>query len=135
MKTQLKKSMPLWPFVIGLLIAIAGGAWYWWVQRHQPVSLPPDTPSAAKPSPDAQVTPLLPVQPLPPFEQTDDLLQKLMATITSNPNVQAWMRETDLIRRFVAVVRSIANGESPRLSLGFLAPTCDASPAIGKCLS
>jgi hypothetical protein len=122
MNSQLKKSMPIWPFVVVLLVAIAGGAWYWWVQRQPTESLPADTPSAAKPSPDEQVAPLPPVEPLPPAEQTDDLLRNQMAKITSNPNVQAWMREADLVKRIVSVTRSIANGESPRLSLGFLAP-------------
>ncbi len=123
MKTQLKKSMPLWPFVVVLLVAIGGGAWYWWAHQHRTVSLPPDTLSVAKPSPDAQVTPLQPVEPLPPFEQTDDQLRNQMAAVSSNPNVKAWMREADLVRRIVTVVRSIAKGESPRRSLGFLAPT------------
>jgi hypothetical protein len=123
MKSQLKKSMPLWPFIVGLLVVIAGGAWYWWMQQHKTVSLPPDTPSVAKPSPDAQATPPPPVTPLPPPEQTDDQLRNQMAKITSDPNAQAWMREDDLVRRFVSAVRLIADGESPHLPLGFLAPT------------
>ena len=115
--------MPLWPFVVVLLVAITGGAWYWWAHQHRTVSLPPDTPLEAKPSLDAQGTPPPPVEPLPPFEQTDDQLRNQMAAISSNPNVKAWLRESDLIRRFVSVVKTIANGGSPRHSLGFLAPS------------
>ncbi|NPC82649.1 DUF3014 domain-containing protein, partial [Pyxidicoccus fallax] len=64
-----------------------------------------------------------PEPPLPPTAETDALLRERLAGASTAPEFAAWLREQDLLRRFVAVVANVASGDSPRAVVGFLAPS------------
>jgi hypothetical protein len=60
--------------------------------------------------------------PLPELEESDPLIRKLAVDASTRPELGDWLGNPDLVRRFVAGVASVANGESPRGQLLFLAP-------------
>jgi len=54
--------------------------------------------------------------------ESDELVRRLVSTLSSHPKLTAWLVTDDLLHRFVATVESIAGGYSPRDELGFLKP-------------
>jgi hypothetical protein len=59
---------------------------------------------------------------LPPLDQSDAFVRALASGVAADPFVASWLAGEGLIRRFVAVVVNIAQGEDPSPHLGFLAP-------------
>jgi len=59
---------------------------------------------------------------LPRLEDSDGFVRTVAATLSSNPELARWLAQTALVRRLTAVVDNVANGESPRPHLEFLAP-------------
>ncbi len=53
---------------------------------------------------------------------SDVAVRQLVAGLSKNPKLMAWLAHEDLVRRFVASVYNIAHGKSPRAHLGFLRP-------------
>ncbi|MCP3064509.1 DUF3014 domain-containing protein [Myxococcus sp. K38C18041901] len=110
-----------WGLVI-LVAAVLAGAGVWHGLLHRA----PDAPAA--PLPVAQAPRALdrgPDTPLPPAAEIDALLRSRLAGASSQREFGVWLREADLLRRFVAVVSNMASGESPRAVVGFLAPSGD----------
>ncbi|HZI13261.1 MAG TPA: DUF3014 domain-containing protein [Myxococcus sp.] len=101
--------------VVGVVLLGAGG---WLLFRQQPVEAPPAPPAVAAPEPVAK--PAEP--PLPSAADLDALVRARLAGASSLPEFAAWLREQDLLRRFVVVVNGMASGESPRAAVAFLAP-------------
>jgi hypothetical protein len=94
-------------------------------------STPEGTATAEAPSP---VKAQQPMQPLggeamsitvPPLDETDDLVRKLVRALSSHPGVAAWLATEGRIRNFTLVVTNIADGKAPAASLRMLRP---ASP-------
>jgi hypothetical protein len=56
------------------------------------------------------------------LNNSDNKIRELAKRISSHPLFISWLNQEDLIRRFTVVVDNIANGESPRPHLQFLAP-------------
>jgi len=54
-----------------------------------------------------------------PLDESDPLVRSSMKTVTSNPALTSWLAASDLIRRFVAAVDNVANGQSPRAHFDF----------------
>jgi hypothetical protein len=112
---------PIGPIVAGLVaLLVVGGLVAYFVMRLRP------TPgaTAATPTPVAianEASP--PVDPtLPTLDQSDALVRTLVGGLSSDPLVPSWLAAEDLVRRFVAVVVSVAQGTNPSTHLGFLAP-------------
>jgi hypothetical protein len=59
---------------------------------------------------------------LPSLDASDVLVRELAAALSANPQFASWLVNEDLVRRFVVAVDNIAEGESPRVHLGFMAP-------------
>jgi hypothetical protein len=59
---------------------------------------------------------------LPEVGESDPLIRELAADASPRPELRTWLLASDLVRRFVAGVANVANGESPRDQLLFLAP-------------
>lgn len=57
------------------------------------------------------------------LEQSDEKLRELSKDCSTHPSFETWLKNSGIIRRFVAVIDNIANGESPAAHLEFLAPT------------
>jgi hypothetical protein len=59
---------------------------------------------------------------LPALDASDAIVRQMAATLSAHPDFVAWLVSDDLIRRFAVVVANVAEGESPRSHLGFMAP-------------
>ncbi len=53
------------------------------------------------------------------LDQSDDAVRKLAADLSSNPVFGLWLKNRDIVRRFVAAADAIANGQSPRPQVDF----------------
>lgn len=56
------------------------------------------------------------------LNKSDSLVRRLAVKLSSHKKTTQWLRNEDLVRKFVAVVDNIAYGMSPRVHLEFLAP-------------
>ncbi|AFE05716.1 hypothetical protein COCOR_04232 [Corallococcus coralloides DSM 2259] len=54
--------------------------------------------------------------------ESDGRIRDLVGKLSVDPELAKWLQEQDLARRFTASVSNIADGESPRASLLFMAP-------------
>ncbi|MGE6759664.1 DUF3014 domain-containing protein [Corallococcus interemptor] len=54
--------------------------------------------------------------------ESDGRIRELVGKLSVDPELAKWLQERDLARRFTASVSNIADGESPRASLSFMAP-------------
>jgi hypothetical protein len=63
-----------------------------------------------------------PPEPLPPLAESDSYAAGLARGLSANPRLASWLANGSLVRRFVAVVDNVADGESPRPHVPFLAP-------------
>lgn len=59
---------------------------------------------------------------LPALDASDAIVRQMAAALSAHPDFAAWLVSDDLIRRFAVVVANVAEGESPRSHLGFMAP-------------
>jgi len=57
----------------------------------------------------------------PPLQDSDPQVRNQLAGVSGDPLWKAWLEQTDLVRRFAAAVQQVADGESPRASVPFLA--------------
>jgi hypothetical protein len=53
------------------------------------------------------------------LDKSDDVVRKSAGDLSSNPVFGQWLKSRDLVRRFVAAVDAIANGQSPRPQADF----------------
>lgn len=56
------------------------------------------------------------------LNNSDGMLQKLLKDYSSHKGFKKWLKNKDIIRRFVAVVDNISRGETPAPHLEFLLP-------------
>ena len=56
------------------------------------------------------------------LDQSDDVVRTRGAELSSHTALSQWLKSKDLIRRFVAAVDNIANGETPRPHIDFFKP-------------
>lgn len=107
-----------------LVVALATGWYIWRGQGEQPapgtVTPPPEAPAPTAPPP--QEAPQTEATPLPGLEQSDPYARELLGRLSSDAEFQRWLGIEGLIRRLTAATANIAEGESPRAVLPFLAP-------------
>jgi hypothetical protein len=124
---------------LALLGVFAAGALaYLWLARESPEVAPapeptgppigeaapdatpegPATPADEEPAPPPEV----PAEPLPALDASDAWLRAEAGSLSAHPALARWLASGDLVRRFVASVDNVADGESPRAHLPFLAP-------------
>jgi hypothetical protein len=107
---------PAWPKLVAagvLVVAVALTGYF--VFRNRGVTAPANAPAtAAAPGPADAASPLgadvAPID-LPPLDQSDDVVRRLVKELSSNPAVAAWLATDNLIRNFTVVVTNIASGE------------------------
>lgn len=61
--------------------------------------------------------------PLPALDASDEFVRRIAAGLSAHPQLARWLAGTGLVRTATAVVSNIADGESPRPHLAFLAPS------------
>jgi hypothetical protein len=59
---------------------------------------------------------------LPALDDSDEMVRRLAEGLSSHPALAAWLGRRGLARTLVAVVVNVADGETPRPHLEFLAP-------------
>lgn len=108
-----------WPVVLVALVLVAGAGFLAWRVLEQPRG-PQETPEAA-PSVDAGVAAAQPVDAGPgvSIDDGDALLKRLASGWSTDPLFTKWLDAASL-RHLVAAVQSVADGESPRVSLPFV---------------
>lgn len=119
-------SLGVW-IAIAMLIVAAAAAIYV-VFGRQPSSAPTSaTAGAPGTAPKAASTPPLGAIgeqiALPPLDETDPLVRRLVRTLSSNPTIATWLASDGLIRNFVVVVANIADGATPTKHLRRLSPS------------
>lgn len=103
--------------LIIFLLAVALGVYYFFISGKGKKSGPAETAvktqqltpeeAAAKEATEATALSVS-------LDKSDDPVRKLVAELSSNPTFANWLKNKDLVRKFVAAVDNIANGLSPR---------------------
>jgi hypothetical protein len=111
--------------IVVVLVLGAGLGWYFLRGEKQEPAAPaaPAEPVAAAPAPSTGEDAGTPTERLPSLSQSDARVRELVGPLSSLPELQKWLASAeDLVRRFTSAVGNIAEGESPRAALAFLAP-------------
>ncbi|HSF16713.1 MAG TPA: DUF3014 domain-containing protein [Vicinamibacteria bacterium] len=115
----------IWAAVV--LIVVTGGIWL--AQRMRPPETPmPDRArveeKVAEPEPpeDEMAASEASSPPLPALAESDDFVRDLLGALTSHPSVTAFFVDEGLIRKAVAVIVNVAEGEDPTRHFRHLAP-------------
>jgi hypothetical protein len=107
-----------------LALLVAASAWYFGGRDTSPAPASTAFSESAVP-PDAS-------RPLggdprsidvPPLDESDPLVRRLVRELSSHPRVVAWLATDDLIRSFTVAVQNIADGRVPTMPLRTLRPT------------
>ena len=84
---------------------------------------PPQQAAPASPPPRTEVpVEKPPAVELPPLDETDVLVRRLAAGLSSNPLLASWLATDGVIRRFTVVVDNLAYGKPVRKQLTEVAP-------------
>lgn len=121
----------MWGSIILAGIAALWLIGYFFFIQESPKSLKPSTQAKEKASPPLSTPQVKEAaqkgdQQTPPLEielkNSDDKVRELLQGCSSHPVFTRWLENQDLIRRFVAVINNIANGDSPAAHLEFMIP-------------
>jgi hypothetical protein len=112
---------------VGALVAVGVLALVVYLLRGGKEEPAPATPTAppvaAAPGPSTDEASVTRARNLPALGQSDVRVRELVGLLSPEPELQKWLASTeDLVRRFASAVANIAEGESPRAVLSFLAP-------------
>ncbi len=117
------------PLVLGsiafLVVVAAGTGWYILRGKGEQPAPATMTPPPVAPAPTAplpQEAPPAQAPPLPALEQSDPHVREMLGRLSTDAEFQKWLGIVGIIRRFTAAIANIAEGESPRAVLAFLAP-------------
>jgi hypothetical protein len=82
-------------------------------------------PAAERTEPVAQADARGPAETRPEVQLagTDPRVRELLRGLSSDAEFLRWLSAEDLVRRFVSATHAVAEGQSPRTQLSFLAPT------------
>ncbi len=111
-----QRARPVVPIILAVLVLVGVGAWFVMGRKGPPAPAP--EPVAARPANPAE--PAAP--PSVPVAESDARARDLVRGLSSEPEFAKWLGTEGLIQRFTAAVGNIAEGESPRMVLSFLAP-------------
>lgn len=108
------------PVLIGAAVVVIAGAIAFFVLRPKEAPpAPPPPPQVAAPAPRA------PDAPLPPAGTSDEQVRKALAPVSASPKLAEWLRQDDLLDRWVVIADNIAEDVSPRKQMPFAAPSKD----------
>jgi hypothetical protein len=120
-----RTASALWPVILAAVaILAAAGAYYYWTgpdpAQNAPAAVAPERRGGeqsrrlAEPGEDI---------PLPPLDESDELVRQLVRKLSEHPTVAAWLATDGLIRSFTVVTVNIANGSHPERHLRAIAPS------------
>jgi Protein of unknown function (DUF3014) len=102
-----------------LVIALLGVLFLVFKKPAPPAPTPLPMAPATSATPAATPTPAVV---LPSLDDSDALVREVAAALSSRPELTRWLAQNGLVRKLTAVVDNVANGETPRPHLEFLAP-------------
>jgi hypothetical protein len=120
-RTNLKASSPLrWIVPLGLVLAVGAFlVWRWLGRTEAPTAL--EQPAASQPAPEPAAAPsTAAAAPEPPASAAE--AQALLERASANPLFRKGVALPELVRRWAVVTENVAQGDSPRRELAFLAP-------------
>jgi hypothetical protein len=88
-----------------------------WKAAPRPTA-PTPTPASSAPRPAAPPSSVA----LPSLDASDAFVRTLAVGLSARPELARWLAQSSLVRTLTAVVSDIADGETPRPLLSFLAP-------------
>jgi hypothetical protein len=101
-----------------LVVALLGVLFLVFRKPGKPVATPqPIAVAPAAPAPSAT-----PAVALPLLDASDSFVRGLAQALSPHPELARWLAQSALVRTLTAVVDNVANGETPRPHLAFLAP-------------
>ena len=119
-----RRTSALWILFLLLLVAAGGAVYYFYYRPH---AVPDAETSAAKPAAagrDARAA--LGSDPmkvdLPPIDESDEIVRRLVSALSSHPTVSAWLATKGLVRNFTVVVSNIAEEDPPLVHVMRLRP-------------
>jgi hypothetical protein len=116
----------LFPVTLVAVAVVAIGllAVLFFVFRHPaPKAGSSPAPLATAATPLAEASPAAPPgPPLPALDESDDFVRQLAAGLSAHPELARWLARASLVRTLTVVVVNVAEGETPRPHLEFLAP-------------
>ncbi len=101
---------------VGVLALVGLGVGYV-LRGSKPPEAPAPTPVVAAPKAEPAAR-----APMPPVAESDRRVRELVGALSSQPELAKWLTAEGLVQRFATAVSNIADGESPRMVLSFLAP-------------
>ena len=124
----------MWGSVILAIIAVISLIVYFFFIKKEPPPPPPPAPALASGTEARETVP--PVEEAPvkkesdnpllldiKLNESDKTLREVLSDCSPRRDFKEWLKNKDLIRRFVAVVDNVAGGENPAPHLAFLVPT------------
>jgi hypothetical protein len=103
-------------FIAALLVAAVAIVAVYFISRKPPAE-PPPTAQAAAPQPPPATD-----APVPPAWESDARIRTELAPVSNKPAFAEWLKQNELLDRWVVVTENLAEGVSPRKQLTFLAP-------------
>jgi len=113
--------------LIMLLLAVSLSLYYFLGYKQRRVSPAEEASSAVSiPAPTEEAAPGRGGEamslPSVTLNDSDGLMRQIVPELSSHPRLADWLKTKDLIRKFVAAVDNIAEGQSPRSHVDFFAP-------------
>jgi hypothetical protein len=122
-RPQAQRRRAGWMGAALVAIAVGAAAYLWYAQPSDPSTT--STEVVVTQRPVAADRPLggdaEPID-VPPLDQTDALVRRLLSELSSHPRIAAWLATGDLIRNFTLVVENIASGATPAAHVRVLRP-------------
>ncbi len=123
-------SLLTWPLIAAAVLAlVAGLTLFWLFSSRGPVSVPDQKASDDRPAPVAAPLPaeeeLEPEEPevvLPALSESDVFVREALGTLSRHPGLASFLLTDELVRKIVAAVDNIAEGQNPARHFPYLAP-------------
>jgi hypothetical protein len=101
------------------VVVVAGVSALLFLLRPSRTAAPPPPAPSLAPTPRQTAEPRVT---LPPLDDSDGYARAIARGLSAHPELARWLARTGLVRTLTVVVSNIADGETPRPHLEFLAP-------------
>jgi len=123
-------SLLTWPLIAAAVLAlVAGLTLFWLFSSGGPIAVPEQEASDDRPAPIAAPLPaeeeLEPEEPevvLPALSESDVFAREALGALSRHPGLASFLLTDELVRKIVAAVDNIAEGENPARHFPYLAP-------------